>query len=207
LEIFLTVVLAVCAFWLAACPFAVWIGRYILSKDIRNFGDGNPGSTNVFRAGSIKWGILALFLEIGKGFPFVFLAFSYFKLTAISVILVALCAVLGHAFSPILKFKGGKALAVTGGVILAISPNFIFLILIAFMAIFFLFVEQDAWTVIFSFTCGCIALGVLQGLNWETILIALILIILVIKHISDLKAMPRFHVKFLKWLHIGNTSS
>jgi glycerol-3-phosphate acyltransferase PlsY len=206
LQVLLTLILAVAAFWLAACPFAVWIGKYLLSKDIRNFGDGNPGTTNVFRAGSAKWGVLALLIEIGKGYPFVFLAFSYFKLPAIPVMIVALCAVLGHAFSPILKFKGGKALAVTGGVILAISPLQAFISILAFMLVFYLCVEQDSWTVIFSFTCSCITMGILQGLNWITILIALILVILIIKHFNDLRTMPRFRFKVFKWLHLRKTS-
>jgi glycerol-3-phosphate acyltransferase PlsY len=206
-QILLTFILAVAAFWLGACPFAVWIGKYLLSKDIRNYGDHNPGSTNVFRAGSVKWGILALLIEIGKGFPFVFLAFSYFELTSASVIIVALCAVLGHAFSPMLKFKGGKSLAVTGGVILAVSPLQAFIIILAFMLIFFLLIEQDAWTVIFSFTCGCITVGIIQGLNWLVLLITLILLILVLKHFNDLKSLPRFHFKLFKLLHIGKTAS
>jgi glycerol-3-phosphate acyltransferase PlsY len=207
LQAIITFLLAVAAFWLGACPFAVWIGKSLLSKDIRNYGDHNPGSTNVFRAGSVKWGILALLIEIGKGFPFVFLAYSYFELPPVSVIIVALCAILGHAFSPILKFKGGKALAVTGGVILAISPLKIFVIILAFMLLFYLFLEQDSWTVILSFTCTCITLGILQGINWETVLVALILIILIIKHFNDLKFMPRFHFRLFKLFNINKTAS
>ena len=45
-----TLVLSIAAFWLGACPFSVWIGRWFLDKDIRHFGDGNPGCGNVFRA-------------------------------------------------------------------------------------------------------------------------------------------------------------
>lgn len=50
-ELFYPVSLAVLAFWLGACPFSVWIGRWFLDKDIREYGDGNPGAINVFRAG------------------------------------------------------------------------------------------------------------------------------------------------------------
>jgi acyl phosphate:glycerol-3-phosphate acyltransferase len=207
MQIFLTFILAVAAFWLAACPFAVWIGRFLLSKDIRKYGDHNPGTFNVFRAGSVKWGILALLIEIAKGFPFVFLAYHYFELPVISVMIVALCAILGHAFSPILKFKGGKALAVTGGVILAISPLQMFIVILAFMFIFFLFIEQDSWTVIFSFICAGITTGILKGMNWEILLLALILTILVIKHFSDLRYPPRVHFKLFKLLHIGKTAN
>ena len=207
IQILLTFLLAIAAFWLAACPFAVWIGRLLLSKDIRKYGDHNPGTTNVFRAGSVKWGILALLIEIAKGFPFVFLAYRYFELPVISVIIVALCAILGHAFSPILKFKGGKALAVTGGVILAVSPLQMFIIILAFMLIFFLFIDQDSWTVIFSFICTGITMFILKGMNWELLLLALIFVILVIKHFDDLKSPPRVHFKLLKLLHIGKTAN
>jgi glycerol-3-phosphate acyltransferase PlsY len=206
-QILLTFLLAIAAFWLAACPFAVWIGKLLLSKDIRKYGDHNPGTTNVFRAGSVKWGILALLIEIAKGFPFIFLAYHYFELPVISVIIVALCAILGHAFSPILKFRGGKALAVTGGVILAVSPLQMFIIILAFMLIFFLFIEQDSWTVIFSFICTGITMFIFKGMNWELLLLALIFIILVIKHFDDLKSPPRVHFKLLKLLHIGKTAN
>jgi acyl phosphate:glycerol-3-phosphate acyltransferase len=206
-QILLTFLLAIAAFWLAACPFAVWIGKLLLSKDIRKYGDHNPGTYNVFRAGSIKWGILALLIEIAKGFPFVFLAYHYFELPVISVMIVALCAILGHAFSPILKFRGGKALAVTGGVILAISPLQIFIIILAFMLIFFLFIDQDSWTVMFSFICTGITMFILKGMNWELLLLALIFVILAIKHFDDLKSPPRVHFKLLKLLHFGKTAN
>jgi glycerol-3-phosphate acyltransferase PlsY len=195
--------LAICAFGLAACPFAVWIGRYLVRKDIRDYGDRNPGTANVFRAAGVKWGILSLVLEIAKGFPFVFLAYWYFRLSGISVIIVILSAILGHAYSPILHFKGGKALAVTGGSLLALPPCQIFITVLAFMALFWLFIEQDAWTVIFSFFSTCVLLVIIKGITWEPILLFLVLIILTIKHINDLKAKPIFKFRFLHLLPLG----
>ena len=104
--------LAVSAFWLGACPFSVWIGQWLLGKDIRDYGDGNPGATNVFRAGGRKSGCLAIILDAAKGVPFVLLAHLFFGLSIIAVMAVALSAILGHAFSPLLRFRGGKSIAV-----------------------------------------------------------------------------------------------
>jgi glycerol-3-phosphate acyltransferase PlsY len=105
------------AFFCGSLPFSVWIGRWVLHTDIRQFGDGNPGATNVWRAGGGKgWTAVALLLDFAKGaIPVAWanfgLGLSGWQLTA-----VALAPILGHAFSPFLRFRGGKALAVTFGV-------------------------------------------------------------------------------------------
>ncbi len=103
------------AFISGAIPFSLLVGRFGLHTDIRQYGDGNPGASNVFRAGGKSWGILAILLDGFKGAIPVWLAIDAgvegWGLTA-----VALAPIYGHAFSPFLKFKGGKALAVTFGV-------------------------------------------------------------------------------------------
>jgi len=57
MEVFYSALLVIAAFWLGACPFSVWVGRWLLGKDITNYGDGNPGAANVFRAGNVKIGL------------------------------------------------------------------------------------------------------------------------------------------------------
>ena len=104
-----TVLLALGAFLLGACPFSVILGRWFLKKDIREYGDGNPGAANVFRAGGHKLGYLAVFLDVVKGVPFVLLAHTVFGFSNLALIPIGLCAILGHAFSPFLKWRGGKA--------------------------------------------------------------------------------------------------
>lgn len=54
------------AFFAGSLPFSVWIGKAMLRKDVRQFGDGNPGSTNVYRAGGRAAWALALALDISK---------------------------------------------------------------------------------------------------------------------------------------------
>ena len=69
---------------------------------------GTPEAVNVFRAGERKAGLLAALLDVAKGVPFVFLAHSFFELPEAAVLGVAMSAVLGYAFSPLLQLKGAR---------------------------------------------------------------------------------------------------
>lgn len=118
--------LALGAYLLGSLPFSVWLGRLFLKKDIRDYGDHNPGAANVFRAGSPLLGMAVVFLDIGKGVPFVMLARSL-GLSQGVIVAIGLSAVLGHAFSPWLRFHGGKGVAVTYGVLIGMwHPAWLF---------------------------------------------------------------------------------
>jgi acyl-phosphate glycerol 3-phosphate acyltransferase len=178
----------------------VWIGRYLLKEDIRKYGDGNPGSFNVFRAGGRKAGALALFLEIGKGVPVVAMAHSSFDFTGLSIAAVGISAILGHAFSPVLKFKGGKSIAVTGGVILALQLYNILIVIITLLFLGFLFIKTDAWIVIFGATGTLVYTIVTSGYTWETFFMLCVLIIIAIKHLNDLHTLPVFEVRVASFM-------
>ena len=180
----------IAAFWLGACPFAVWIGRYRLHKDIREYGDSNPGAANVFKAGSIKWGFLAVLVEILKGMPFVFLAI-YLGLPLPQVYFIGLCAILGHAFSPFLGFKGGKATAVTFGVLIAIPPKEIVVVFFILMLAGFFFLAGDGWRMVLSIA-GCLLYATLTDMDFWTLLFLIgVLIIVAVKNAEALRSMPR----------------
>ena len=200
MELFYFVSLAVLAFWLGACPFSLWVGKWLLGKDIRNYGDGNPGATNVFRAGGRKAFALAMFLDIGKGIPFVFLAHSYFELPEFMMLAIGLSAILGHAFTPLLRFDGGKALAVMGGVMLGLPQLDMFMATVVFMLLGFLLIDVDAWRVMFGTTGTLIYLVVTRGVSLEPLFTLCVIGILAIKHFEDLRTMPRFRGKLITWL-------
>jgi glycerol-3-phosphate acyltransferase PlsY len=200
MEITYSVILALFAFLLAGCPFSLWIGKWFLHKDIRTYGDGNPGATNVFRAGSIFVGALAIFMDTAKGFPFVYLASNYYHLSDLSVLAIAVCVLLGHAYSPILKFRGGKALAVTLGVLLAIPQYELLLSLLTFVFIAFLIIKSDSWRVIFGAICSCIFFVVTTGISFTSILALCILTIWTLKQFHDLLSMPRLNGALISWV-------
>jgi glycerol-3-phosphate acyltransferase PlsY len=198
-ELFYSTLLAFCAFMLGACPFSVWIGRWVLGKDIRNYGDGNPGAVNVFRAGGRKAGSLALVLDVIKGIPFVYLAHAFFGLSGIAVTAVALGAMLGHAFSPLLQFKGGKSIAVTFGVLLALPDHEILIIFAAFMFLGFLCIENDAWIVMLGPAGSLSYLLVTRGTSWESLFMLGVFMLLLAKHFGELKSVPRIKIRLIDW--------
>jgi len=201
MEAVYSALLVVCAFWLGACPFSVWVGWWFLGKDIRDYGDGNPGAANVFRAGGHKSGFLALILDVAKGVPFVILAHSFFEFPDLVVMTVGLSAILGHAFSPLLRLRGGKSVGVTFGVLLALLPQSDMLIIFAvFMFLGFLFIGIDAWIVMFG-TVGSLAyVAITRGSSWELLFMLCVLAIFAVKHFDDLHSVPRIGGRLINWL-------
>jgi glycerol-3-phosphate acyltransferase PlsY len=200
LEISYFTLLALCAFGLGACPFSLWIGHWLLGKDIRDYGDGNPGAVNVFKAGGRKSGFLALFLDVGKGIPFVLLAHAVFELPEAAVLGVAFSAILGYAFSPILQLKGGKAVAVTFGAILALPQHDMLFALAGAMFLGFLFIAVDAWVVIFGAAASTTYVLVTRGASAEAFFMLGVLALLVLKFRTELKTAPRIRLKPIAWL-------
>jgi len=198
-DISLTILLATAAYLLGSCPFSLWVGRWLLNKDVREYGDGNPGAINVFRAGDVKAGLIAVVLDIGKGFPFVFIAHFRFGLPELLVAAIGLSAILGHACSPFLRFKGGKAVAVTGGVLLALPQHHLLVIFIAFIVTAFLLIEQDSWTTMAAPVGALAYLIITQGSSWELLFTLGVLILFTIKQYESLKTIPRFRLKPLRW--------
>lgn len=109
------------AYLLGAVPFGLLVAKLFCWLDPREAGSGNTGATNVARLCGAKYGVLALVLDLLKGFLPATLAVSG-SLGATGISLVALAAILGHVFSPFLGFKGGKAVATTIGAFLALIP-------------------------------------------------------------------------------------
>ncbi len=104
------------AFLSGSLPFSLWLGKLFLKMDVRQVGDGNPGATNVFKAGGSVVGLAALLLDVAKAaFP-VGLAYHNLGIRGIPMLFIAVAPVIGHVFSPFLGFKGGKGLASALGV-------------------------------------------------------------------------------------------
>ena len=200
MDILNPVLLVLGAFGLGACPFSVWIGKWFLGKDIRDFGDGNPGAVNVFRAGGRKSGFLAVILDIAKGVPLVVLAHSFFELPEGIVLAVALSAILGHAFSPLLRLRGGKSIAVTFGVLLALPQHEILLVFTVFMLLGFLFIATEGWRVMLGPAGSLTYLIITTGNSWESLFMLCVLVIFAVKHYNELQTVPRLRLRIINWL-------
>lgn len=110
------------AYIIGSLPFGYIIGKIIKGIDIRDFGSGNIGATNTARVLGKKWGILVFFLDFFKGFISPFLVSLVVKeKLPVYYILVSLSAIAGHNWSLFLKFRGGKGVATSVGVIAGLS--------------------------------------------------------------------------------------
>jgi glycerol-3-phosphate acyltransferase PlsY len=103
---------------LGSVPFGLLLTRLAGLGDLRRVGSGNIGATNVLRTGRRDLAALTVLLDGGKGAAAVLLAAAYGPDTAL---MAALGAVLGHLFPVWLKFRGGKGMATTLGVLLALA--------------------------------------------------------------------------------------
>ncbi|MDN6161325.1 MAG: glycerol-3-phosphate 1-O-acyltransferase PlsY [Atopostipes sp.] len=126
------------AYLLGSIPSGVWLGKILYNKDIRDYGSGNTGATNTFRIIGVKAGVLALIFDVLKGL--VATLIPIYLGTTIHPIFIGLFAILGHVFSLYINFQGGKAVATSAGVLLAIHP--IYLISAVFIFLIILFVTS-----------------------------------------------------------------
>lgn len=110
---------------IGSIPSGLIVGKIFRNVDIRNHGSGNLGTTNAARVLGITYGIIVGLMDVMKGGVPILLARHVFE-TNIPVIFFGIPAVFGHVFPIFARFKGGKAVATSGGVILFTSiPIFI----------------------------------------------------------------------------------
>jgi len=112
----------------------VILGRAFRGIDLREHGSGNPGTTNAFRVLGTRLGLLVFAVDLLKGFLLVLLA-RYLAGPWVTV-LVAMAAILGHNWSLFLRGRGGKGVATGAGVVLAMMPLTLALLLAVFFAVF-----------------------------------------------------------------------
>jgi glycerol-3-phosphate acyltransferase PlsY len=110
------------AFVLGSVPFGLLIGRVFCGIDPRSAGSGNVGATNVARLCGRGWGALTLLCDLLKGFLPVFLYTSCNGASAGLASCIGLASICGHMYSIFLHGKGGKGVATTVGVFLALAP-------------------------------------------------------------------------------------
>ena len=184
-------------------PFSVWMGRLALKKDIRDYGDHNPGATNVVRAGGWQLGLLAVTLDIGKGALPVGLAWYWLGLPGWALVPIALAPVLGHAFSPFLNFKGGKAIAVSGGIWIGLLGVTAFVVAVTFLVIGYVLLTVDGWSVMVGMV-GLVGYLLLIGLSPPVAVVWLgNTLLLGWKHRADLVQVPHLRLWLRKMVRLS----
>lgn len=121
MNIVLQILFIMVSYFLGAVPFGLIFTKLLSRVDVRTVGSGNIGATNVLRAAGKKAALLTLLADALKGYLPVLIAKIFFQDDSVTVLCGA-AAVLGHNFPVYLKFKGGKGVATSYGVVLGVSP-------------------------------------------------------------------------------------
>ena len=123
------------AYLVGGIPFGLLIVKLKTGADVRKSGSGNIGATNVLRTTGPLAAILTLVLDAAKGLFAVWLADTLTHGDIFWMSFAALAVLLGHAFSPYLKFQGGKAVASFLGAFGYLTPVPVLVILIIFLIV------------------------------------------------------------------------
>jgi acyl phosphate:glycerol-3-phosphate acyltransferase len=119
----LPLTLTLAAYLLGATPTSLWVGKALFGVDLRREGSGNLGATNAFRVLGWKPALPVVLVDIGKGWvPVALFPLAVPEAAPWWLLVWGGAAILGHVFSFWAGFRGGKGIATSAGVFLALAP-------------------------------------------------------------------------------------
>ena len=127
-------------------PGSVWVGQILHSVDVREHGSKNAGATNVFRVLGWKAGGLSTVIDVGKGFFAAGVIASiridglpsqpaFLQVESVICLLAGIAATIGHMLPIWARFRGGKGVNTAAGVLFAITPTTMFIVIAIFAII------------------------------------------------------------------------
>lgn len=137
------------SYLLGAIPTSYLVARLVRGVDLRTVGSGNLGATNLYRQMGWRWAIPVGLFDLLKGAVPVVLFARWAGATGAVPVLLGVTAMVGHAYSLFVGFKGGKGVATGAGIVLGVAPW-------AFLA------SLVAWALVVRAT-GYVSLGSIVG--------------------------------------------
>ena len=152
------VLAAVIAYLIGNISFSLILGKLLYKKDIRNYGSGNAGTTNMIRAFGAKIGVITFIGDALKGMLAAYLGKLIGGMDGCYI--AGIMVIIGHNWPVFLKFKGGKGVATTIGVMLYVLPFYTLICFIIGVSI--------------AFITRIVSLGSLIGVGLSPIVILLV---------------------------------
>ena len=178
------IIFIIMAFFVGGIPFGLIVGKIYKDIDIRKYGSGNIGATNVARVMGIKYALLVFILDGLKTFLPVFAAKLIYGSKEYAIF-IAFFSILGHIFSPWLKGKGGKGISSTIFALLAVDYRLFFIMSICWLLIFKL-TKISAVAAIFSIIITLISSYFING-NFIFIVLLMLTFIILFAHRKNIK--------------------
>ena len=116
---------------LGTIPSGLLVGKSLYGMDLREHGSKNIGATNAFRVLGPKAGLMVAIPDLFKGLLAVYIA-QYFGREPLFVVLAGIAAICGHNWSIWLKFRGGRGVGTSVGVLLMLAPKVVGVVLVVF---------------------------------------------------------------------------
>jgi glycerol-3-phosphate acyltransferase PlsY len=177
------------SYLVGAIPFGKIISYLVGRVNIQEIGSGNIGATNVARVLGLKWGLLTLIADIGKGALMVKIA-NYIFNDVIIVSCIAVIVVFGHCYPVYLKFRGGKGVATACGAFLFIDMKAVLFSVLIFVVVMIItrIVSLSSIMAVLNFPILTSIIESEKILVYSTLLVALII---VIKHRENINRLMR----------------
>ncbi|WP_409293120.1 glycerol-3-phosphate 1-O-acyltransferase PlsY [Peribacillus sp. SCS-37] len=192
----MTIVVLALAYLIGSIPSGLIIGKLFYKTDIRQHGSGNLGGTNTFRILGKKAGIIVTLMDIFKGTLAVVL--PHLLGVDIHPLLAGVFAVIGHMYPLFAGFKGGKAVATSGGLILGYVPIMFILVLAIFLICLYI-TKYVSLSSILTAVCALIYTLVI----WDIpliIVISVLTIFIIYRHRANLVRIKNGTEPKVKWL-------
>ncbi|SER09681.1 glycerol-3-phosphate acyltransferase PlsY [Gracilibacillus ureilyticus] len=191
------IILIIIAYLLGSIPTGLIVGKVGFKTDIREHGSGNLGATNTFRVLGVKAGIIVTLGDILKGtlaalLP-VLLNFDH-----IHPLIIGVFAVVGHVYPIFAKFKGGKAVATSAGVILGVNWLLFVIMVVSFLVILYL----TKYVSLSSMLTGIITVivTIIQQEIGLMIVTGLLTIFVIYRHKANIKRIINKTEPKIKWM-------
>ncbi|REI10749.1 glycerol-3-phosphate acyltransferase [Staphylococcus felis] len=192
----MVLVLIIISYLIGSIPSGVLIGKIFFNIDIREHGSGNTGATNSFRVLGKPAGFVVTFLDIFKGFIVVFLPMLFH--IEMHGLLIGIFAIIGHVYPIYLKFKGGKAVATSAGVLLGVNPLLFVIVITIFFVILYLSKYVSLSSIIAAICC-CIGSFFVQ--DYVLLIVSFIVAgLLIFRHTSNIKRIIKGTEPKIKWM-------
>nr|WGE05703.1 glycerol-3-phosphate 1-O-acyltransferase PlsY [Bacillus subtilis] len=192
----LIALLIILAYLIGSIPSGLIVGKLAKGIDIREHGSGNLGATNAFRTLGVKAGSVVIVGDILKGT--LATALPFLMHVDIHPLLAGVFAVLEYVFPIFAKFKGGKAVATSGGVLLFYAP----LLFITMVAVFFIFLYLTKFVSLSSMLTGIytVIYSFFIHDTYLLIVVTLLTIFVIYRHRANIKRIINKTEPKVKWL-------